>query len=220
MVAFPRRLKRCAYCKQEKPVTEFYVDRRGVRSARCRNCHGLARRTCQVCGNPFTGKPNRRVCIADCRRALRPRRFLRCRHCGRSFGPADRLGRKYCSMACKVAAQTTGRRTFRKTIAKARAAQSLVRYHLSTGRLVRPGICQECGATEVAIEAAHFDYDEPLRIRWLCRSCHRRWDKRAPKNATVLLERVPGVAVTTPDPIGQSALLVTTEAEEPAEAPQ
>lgn len=31
------------------------------------------------------------------------------------------------------------------------------------------------------IEAAHYDYSRPLDVRWLCRSCHRRWDHADPK---------------------------------------
>jgi hypothetical protein len=53
--------------------------------------------------------------------------------------------------------------------------------------VVRPNACEECGATDCRIEGAHFDYDEPLRVRWLCISCHRRWDKRDPKGATYKL---------------------------------
>ncbi|MCC7409315.1 MAG: hypothetical protein IT442_14715 [Phycisphaeraceae bacterium] len=45
------------------------------------------------------------------------------------------------------------------------------------------------------IEAAHFNYDEPLRVRWLCCSCHRRWDKRHPKHGTI-----PALVVTNHDP--------------------
>jgi hypothetical protein len=37
------------------------------------------------------------------------------------------------------------------------------------------------------IEGAHYNYDEPLRVRWLCRSCHRRWDKLEPKGGTYLV---------------------------------
>jgi hypothetical protein len=96
----------------------------------------------------------------------------------------DRLERRFCSYPCKVRAQTTGRRTMRRTTSKARNAQSLLRYHVQAGNITRPDACEECGATGRRIEGAHFDYDEPLRVRWLCIPCHRRWDKREPKGAT------------------------------------
>ena len=215
MVALAESVKRCAYCGQEKPLTEFYTDRRGVRAARCRRCHGLARRTCVICGNPFTGKSSVKACSADCHRAFRPRTFMHCAHCGRSFGPVDHLGRKYCSMECKVEAQTTGRRRFRRTITKARSAQSLARYHVLSGHLVRPTVCEECGAAGVAIEAAHFNYDEPLRVRWLCRPCHRRWDSREPKHATVVVGSRPAPAAAgTPDALPAPATTKTAIAEE------
>lgn len=104
------------------------------------------------------------------------------------------LKRRYCCHACKVNAQTTGRRTVRRTITKARSAQSLLRYHVQTGNIMRPDRCEECGALGCRIEGAHFDYDEPLRVRWLCRSCHVRWDKRHPKGGTIRLGSDPLLA--------------------------
>lgn len=113
----------------------------------------------------------------------RPRSWTICPVCLSIF-PLPRLQRRYCSYACKVKAQTTGRRTSRRTIAKARSAQSLLRYHVQAENIVRPETCEECGASNCRIEGAHFNYDEPLRVRWLCAACHRRWDKREPKCAT------------------------------------
>ena len=46
---------------------------------------------------------------------------------------------------------------------------------IQRGELVRPNVCEECG-TGAFTEAAHSDYSKPLEVRWLCRSCHRRWD--------------------------------------------
>jgi hypothetical protein len=63
----------------------------------------------------------------------------------------------------------------------------LVRYHIARGNLIRPARCEECDASSRRIEAAHYDYDQPLRVRWLCRSCHVRWDKRQPKGATFIV---------------------------------
>lgn len=52
---------------------------------------------------------------------------------------------------------------------------------IKAGKLVRPETCGECGKSGVVIEAAHSDYSQPLQVRWLCRPCHRRWDRVQPK---------------------------------------
>lgn len=131
-------------------------------------------------------KPRDPKCSSGARRIggnRRPRSWTICPVCLSIF-PLPRMQRRFCSFDCKVKAQTTGRQTARRTIAKARSAQSLLRYHIQAGNIVRPEACEECGATNRRIEGAHFDYDKPLRVRWLCVPCHRRWDKREPKHAT------------------------------------
>jgi len=190
-------MKVCRYCDEAKPLREFYIDRRGIPSARCRKCHGLASRICAVCGTAFIGKPGTKACSSECRKAMRSPTYANCPKCGQRFGPISHLNRKYCSVKCKTAAQRTGRRTFRKTVRKARRAQSLVRYHVLAGLLMRPDICEECGVANRRIEAAHYNYDQPLKVRWLCRSCHVRWDKREPKNGTVVVARAGDFAGTT-----------------------
>jgi hypothetical protein len=52
---------------------------------------------------------------------------------------------------------------------------------IRAGKLTRPNICEECGQ-ERFTEAAHSDYSRPLDVRWLCVSCHRRWDALEPKH--------------------------------------
>jgi len=113
----------------------------------------------------------------------KPQTFRICQECKNEFGPLDRLSQKFCSYDCKVKAQSTGIKTIRKTIPKARAAQRKIAYYIQTGKIIRPNICEKC-FIECKAEAAHFNYDEPLRVRWLCRSCHIKWDKKEPKNAT------------------------------------
>lgn len=139
-------------------------------------------------------KPRDQNC-SRCKRKVggnrRPRSWTICPVCLSVFVLA-RLNRRYCSYACKVKAQTTGRRTTRRTMTKARSAQSLLRYHVQAGNIVRPATCEECGAADRPIEGAHFNYDEPLRVRWLCVSCHRRWDKREPKHATYVVSSAHG----------------------------
>ena len=40
------------------------------------------------------------------------------------------------------------------------------------GRLERPDKCEGCGL-EKRLHAHHDDYSKPLKVRWLCGSCHR-----------------------------------------------
>lgn len=46
--------------------------------------------------------------------------------------------------------------------------------------LIRPNWCEAC-FKPCKPEAAHYNYEETLVVRWLCRSCHRVWDIEEPK---------------------------------------
>lgn len=61
------------------------------------------------------------------------------------------------------------------------AARQAVRTAIKRGELIRPATCEQCGRSGLQIEAAHYDYDQPLNVRWLCRRCHRTWDAAEPK---------------------------------------
>ena len=39
------------------------------------------------------------------------------------------------------------------------------------GLLTRPKFCSVCGR-EVFVEAHHEDYNKPLEVIWVCKSCH------------------------------------------------
>jgi hypothetical protein len=54
---------------------------------------------------------------------------------------------------------------------------------VKNGTLVRPAACEECGRV-CRVDGAHFNYVEKLRVRWLCRSCHTKWDASKPKSKT------------------------------------
>ena len=62
----------------------------------------------------------------------------------------------------------------------ANAARQAVYRAIRSGILRRPGSCEDCGAY-CKPDAAHYDYADPIRVRWLCRSCHARWDHAEPK---------------------------------------
>lgn len=60
-------------------------------------------------------------------------------------------------------------------------AGTQVRNALREGVLIKASACEECGAADRVIEAAHIDYTAPLVVRWLCQPCHRKWDAAEPK---------------------------------------
>jgi len=42
------------------------------------------------------------------------------------------------------------------------------------GVLVDPGYCETCGNISKPREKHHRDYNKPLAVTWLCKSCHRK----------------------------------------------
>lgn len=141
---------------------------------------------CNKCGVASTEKPKyKNETCPDCGSGRR-KVEIKCMECGNWFN-SDRYSKNYCSYDCKKKAQTTGRKIFRMTTTKARAAHSLLSYRVNKGDIKRPTTCEQCGKDNQRIEGAHFDYNEPLKVRWLCRSCHVKWDKQNPKKATYVV---------------------------------
>ncbi len=187
MVLIENGIKQCRLCNRNLPTHAFYKTRPGQQSSRCKRCHGLKRHRCPSCGRIFVGKAGRTMCSSLCRALERSPTYPICEYCGDVFGPVSHLSQRYCSTSCARHAAATGQKIIRRTHSKARSAQSLLRYYVQKGHIVRPSRCEQCGVADQAIEAAHYNYDEPLRVRWLCRPCHRRWDWAKPKGATYVV---------------------------------
>lgn len=62
-------------------------------------------------------------------------------------------------------------------------AHCKVKKALSSGEINRQP-CEICGSLRT--DAHHDDYDKPLDVRWLCRSCHKEWHlHNNPKRGTL-----------------------------------
>jgi hypothetical protein len=43
---------------------------------------------------------------------------------------------------------------------------------IKSGRMVKPDTCSRCGKRTSDLEGHHRDYSKPLKVQWLCTSCH------------------------------------------------
>lgn len=120
-----------------------------------------------------TGRYGRNSVCIECRRAYQRRRYQEHREERLTYFRERRKETAY-------AAQRQWNEANLARMAPARRARSRVREAVLKGALVRPSACQQCGRP-VRVEAAHEDYSRPLDVRWLCRTCHVRWDHADPK---------------------------------------
>jgi len=56
-------------------------------------------------------------------------------------------------------------------------AHKMVMYAVKLGLLTRPLECELCQG-KIKIEGHHDDYTKPLEVRWLCKSCHWKADRK------------------------------------------
>ena len=190
--------KVCKYCGKELSPSNFFKSGCQSLTARCKQCHGLGQRTCRICGRSFIGKTGQIFCSEACRKTHRPQTFKSCAHCENIFGPVSHLSTRYCSVACKNSGQRKALSMPRQSPTnKARAAHTAIARAIKAKRIQRPEACSECGL-QGRIEAAHHNYHEPLKVRWLCRSCHAKWDWAVPKGGTLEGLYPKNLAVHTP----------------------
>jgi len=50
-------------------------------------------------------------------------------------------------------------------------ARSMLNYHVRVGNVVKPKKCEKC-KKQKKLAGHHFNYNEPLRVVWVCRGCH------------------------------------------------
>ncbi len=65
------------------------------------------------------------------------------------------------------------------------AAKNAIHYAIKTGKLKRSVFCESCGLP-ARIEGHHQDYNKPLKVDWLCNTCHKIADvkRRQSDNST------------------------------------
>jgi transposase-like protein len=66
------------------------------------------------------------------------------------------------------------RRRSREVLELQLRASRIVQYAVQRGKLTRPVVCGRCALKTDRIEAHHEDYNNPLDVKWLCKSCHQQ----------------------------------------------
>lgn len=160
-------LKLCRQCGEQKPLDVFPIGKSKPVSP-CRAC--VTART-----RRWKSENIERVRAQDAEYARQWRRdndaqYQETRKAWRTANP----GR------VQLAVRTWNAKNPERIAAMGNARQAVYRA-IHRGELIRATVCEECGATGRQITAAHHDYSKPLDVRWLCRSCHSRYDHADPK---------------------------------------
>lgn len=141
--------KVCLICKEQKPASQFYKQKRGS---------GGIHQYCSRCFNRYTEERRRLP-----ERKQKRRAYIQ----SKSAGDAVRARNRRSAKAA------------RERYPEKQAARKAVRRALDLGTLTIPAACEVCRAVPSpdrrggrTLHAHHDDYEQPLSVRWLCRACH------------------------------------------------
>ena len=149
--------KKCFKCEEVKPLKEFYKHSQMADGHlnKCRDCTRLDTKENRAKNLDYYTKYDRE-------RAMRPDRV------------AARLAYKQTERGKQ--ATKTAHENQKKRRPERIKARSILNNAIRDGKIIRPKVCK-CGARG-RIEAHHVDYSKPLKVKWLCRSCHVKADRR------------------------------------------
>lgn len=174
-------MKICSRCKQSLALSEYgrNASRPDGLHHQCRECRNIANREShaahrdeRLAKKRADYAANRARVLAE-RSAYRVRNLEKVRARNRAYEAAHpETGRAY---------RAAYRASYPEVVRLMHRVGASVRRAVANGRLVKPAECSECSTAGVEIQAAHSDYSKPLDVRWLCRSCHTRWDHAEPK---------------------------------------
>lgn len=153
-------LLRCSSCGTDKPLPAFHRNkgkRLGVNTT-CRDCvrtYGAAKYVA------IKSDPQRRQAFT-----------LRCRINSRTY--IERHRTEVCERAKqrrKQDATATRERDAKSNATPQAHARRLLRNAIRRGEVMPPGYCEDCHGPG-PLHGHHVDYDAPLDVVWLCRTCH------------------------------------------------
>ena len=164
--------KICTKCQREKDVEQFsLIISRGKRclSARCKDCVSEYKR------EHYLKNRDKYLDKAKAQRERDPegyKAYMREYHADHSEELKQKHKEYMSNEKARELRNLTGKR-YRETSEgkfKERVRHKVL-YALQKGYLKKPDKCSICGVS-VKVEAHHEDYNKPLEVIWLCKSCH------------------------------------------------
>ena len=188
-------LRKCYKCKEEKEFSEFNKDRTqsGGISYDCKKCKSenskrkrvenpkkyreQVRRSAQKNYETIRASQkkylleNREQILARRKELREPRKF--------EINARENLRRKNDPnfLEKERIRQKRYREKNKEKMIPQHNAHKLVMYAVKLGLLTRPKECEVCKGS-IKIEGHHDDYTKPLEVRWLCKSCHWKADRK------------------------------------------
>jgi len=73
---------------------------------------------------------------------------------------------------------------------KKEKARDILNKAVKTGIILKPDICAKCGRA-IKLTAHHDNYDEPLKVEWLCYECHGKLHRKdnQPRNDNLRVDK-------------------------------
>jgi len=156
----------CPSCGKSKPVSEFGLDRSRAsgRNRLCKQCVRMAHAL-----RPYHDVAVTEKRCATCKETKPASEFWR--------NPVLKDGLMSSCKSCARKRQAVSfwewQRSEMERHPEKVMARRLVREALKSGKLVKPTHCENCACgKELPLHAHHSDYDKPLKVTWLCQSCH------------------------------------------------
>jgi len=166
-------MKICSKCKQEKPLEMFYPDKKNKKDGLMYYCKECAKKSSSFWAknNPEKIKKiakkcrnNRDVIISDYYKEKNREAQNRWRE--RNPDKSKQLFKQWYDK--NKESEKVRRKKWKESNKEKTNAHEVVRR-----KLKNPGICEICKSDRF-VDAHHFDYNYPLEVMYLCRSCHKR----------------------------------------------
>ena len=146
-------MRKCKECGKIKSIEEFYPSQKSY----CKKCHKERTINWQK-NNPERLKIHQRNIRAKSSYRKKQAKFYR-----KWYAKHGRKRAKNYQEASSL---------WRKLNPQFAQISHIVQYAIKTGKIKKPNMCEACKEKRKLI-AHHDNYEFPLKVRWLCYSCHK-----------------------------------------------